>query len=264
MAKRIDVHHDHQGVARIQNLPAPASGSEPARKSDLDAALALRNYIDQPARAVEAANTNVAAPGATHDGVTLANGDRLFLAGQTTNTENGTYLYNGAATPLTRSTDTFSEGTVVIVAEGTAYSKSLWIQTTTNPVVGTTALTFYQFGSLVSAGTGLTLTGNVLSITAPVPVALGGTNATSTGAAKTSLGFSTKYTALFGDGATTSFPINHGLGNQFPVVLVVNVATLQPEDVQLTFTDTNHVQLDADSWAAAAPAANAYRVVCYG
>jgi hypothetical protein len=65
------------------------------------------------------------------------------------------------------------------------------VQQTKLPItVGTTALTFIQFGAPItySAGTGLSLAGTVFSLTAPVAIALGGTNATTAGAALTNLG----------------------------------------------------------------------------
>jgi hypothetical protein len=52
------------------------------------------------------ANVTVAAPGATFDGVTLSNSgvDTVFLAYQSSAAQNGRYVWNGAASPLTRAT----------------------------------------------------------------------------------------------------------------------------------------------------------------
>src|SRR5262249_39106680 len=60
-----------------------------------------------------------------------------------------------------------------------------FVLTTTGTItVGTTALTFTQFSGAgeITAGTGLSKSGNTLSLTTPVAVANGGTGATSAGA----------------------------------------------------------------------------------
>ena len=96
------------------------------------------------------------------DGVTLAAGDRVLLAGQTTETQNGIYVVTetgDASTPaeLTRSAD-FNEsdkilsGVRINVDAGTLMSDSTWKLTTTGTIVlDTTALEFIKVS--VSQGT---------------------------------------------------------------------------------------------------------------
>lgn len=112
------------------------------------------------------ANINLAAPGATHDGVTLANGDRFLAAAQTTASENGIYQFNGAAVPATRTTDAdaWAEliGAYVIVEQGTVYADTAWLCTVdAGGTLGTTAVTWVQFGNATSysAATDPTATG---------------------------------------------------------------------------------------------------------
>ena len=93
-------------------------------------------------------NVNIASPGATLDGVAFAAGDqnkRVFLMGQTAGAENGIYDWNGAATPMTRSTDADTSadvlGMVVPIEQG-SNADTGWILTTDAVTLNTTALSF--------------------------------------------------------------------------------------------------------------------------
>lgn len=273
MAQKVNESLDMQGVARVLNLPVPAANSEPARLAELNAAIAQfsaaiagLSYIENPVVAIALANVNVASPGATFDGVAPVSGDpilgRLLLAGQTTNTENGTYVWNGATSPLTRTADHFVGGSVVVVGpDGATNKKTLWLQTVDSPVVGSTALQFSQFGSSLTAGAGLQLIGSVLSLVSPVAVANGGTNATSASAARTNLAACGFFEADFGDGSSGSFTITHGLGKQYVHVMIFNKSTGAKEDCAIVCNSTTQCALSAEAWTAAAPALNSYRVV---
>lgn len=107
-------------------------------------------------RVASRVNINLAAPGASIDGVALNNGDRVLIQAQTTPAENGIYVFNGAASAMTRATDAdasaeVTSGMAVYSREGTADaqgSRSIrWELTTADPIVlGTTALTFADTG----------------------------------------------------------------------------------------------------------------------
>jgi hypothetical protein len=91
--------------------------------------------------------------------------------------------------------DTATEipGSYTFVTGGTVNGGTGWVQTVADPstfVVGTDAIIVVQFSGAgtYSAGTGLTLTGTVFSLTAPVTVALGGTGATDAATALANLG----------------------------------------------------------------------------
>jgi hypothetical protein len=58
-----------------------------------------------PARVSTQANIDLANPGAAIDGVTLVVGDRVLVRHQTLDAENGVYVWNGSAVPMTRATD---------------------------------------------------------------------------------------------------------------------------------------------------------------
>ncbi|MDP4146525.1 MAG: tail fiber protein [Bacillota bacterium] len=121
--------------------------------------------------------SNVSAA-AVYDGVTLAVGDRVLVKDQTTQAQNGIYTVTNAGSSttayvLTRAADAdtgakLTSGSYVWVEQGTTYGDSGWIMTQNgNITIGTTAITWTQFSGAgqIIAGTGLTKSGNTLSIT---------------------------------------------------------------------------------------------------
>jgi hypothetical protein len=98
-------------------------------------------------------------------------GYRLLLTNQTTDTENGIYVYadNGTTYTLTRSedADTVAEliGAAVFVMEGTTYGGTSWVQND-HYAESFDDLTWTQFsgGGTITAGTGITVDGLEVSI----------------------------------------------------------------------------------------------------
>lgn len=151
--------------------------ADPAAATDLVNLQYLQNFLKgvdwkESVRVASTANITISAPGASHDGVTFATNNRVLLKNQTTASENGLWIWNGAAVAMTRASDAnenseVTSGLAVYVEEGTANGGKAFVLTTPNPiVVGTTALTFTQFGggTLPTAGNGLTLTGSTLDV----------------------------------------------------------------------------------------------------
>jgi hypothetical protein len=107
------------------------------------------------ARVVVTTNVNTASPGATLDGVTMVANDRVALVGQTTGSQNGLWVWTGAASAMTRTSDAdvsskFAYGVQFQVNEGTA-PDSYWQMTTNPPItLGTTSLTFKRMDMLQS------------------------------------------------------------------------------------------------------------------
>jgi hypothetical protein len=125
-------------------------------------------------RAASTADVNITTGlenGDTIDGVTLATGDRVLLKNQSTGSQNGIYtvVASGAAS---RSTDAntsaeVTSGLTVWVNEGTANADTAWTLITDGTItLDTTSLNFTQTSGLgqISAGNGLTKTGNTLNI----------------------------------------------------------------------------------------------------
>lgn len=99
-------------------------------------------------RVASTVNVNTASPGATIDGITMVSGDRVLLKDQNTPSQNGIYLWNGAAVAMTRTTDAdvsgeFLDGNTVGVQDGTVNADTEWTYVTTGAVtLGTTSLRF--------------------------------------------------------------------------------------------------------------------------
>jgi hypothetical protein len=111
------------------------------------------------------------------DGVTLSVNDRILVKDQTTQTQNGFYKVTatgsgGAAFVLTRTPDAdaaseLTGGAFTFVEEGTANADNGYVLTTNGtPTLGTTNITFEQFSGAgqISAGAGLTKTGNTIDV----------------------------------------------------------------------------------------------------
>jgi hypothetical protein len=120
------------------------------------------------------------------DGYTILNGNRILVKDQASQLQNGIYTWATGGTVLTRATDfdtnvEIANGDFTFVTYGTQYGNTGWVQTLPVTTVGTSPISWSQFSGTgtYSAGNGLTLTGTVFSLTAPVSIANGGTNATS-------------------------------------------------------------------------------------
>lgn len=118
------------------------------------------------------------------DDYTLLNGNRILVKNQATTSQNGIYTWATGGTVLTRATDfdtnvEIANGDFTFVTYGTQYGNTGWVQTLPVTTVGTSPIVWVQFSGAgtYTAGNGLTLTGNTFSLTAPVSIANGGTNA---------------------------------------------------------------------------------------
>jgi len=70
-------HKDHKGVARILNLPAPASADEPATKAYVDASYTGQAW-KSACRVASTVSINIASPGSSIDGVTRSTGTEFW------------------------------------------------------------------------------------------------------------------------------------------------------------------------------------------
>ena len=120
----------------------------PAHSSASGTDLHEAKRLKEPVRAASTANVTLATPGASLDGVTLSNGDRILLKNQSTGSQNGLYTWSGAASALVRTVDAdaavdFVSGFMVYVSEGTTNGTSFWAYTTAGAItLGTTSLAF--------------------------------------------------------------------------------------------------------------------------
>lgn len=134
-----------------------------------DVALGGVDWKDSCRVAVET-NVNIASPGASLDGVSMNNGDRVLLTGQTTASQNGIYVFNGAASAMTRATDADEDSEVTSqlrtgIEEGTRANFVAYLTTNDPIVVDTTNLSFsFQDPSALVGGDGIDITGATISV----------------------------------------------------------------------------------------------------
>lgn len=115
-------------------------------------------------------NISLAAPGATLDGVTMAVNDRVLLAGQTTASQNGLYVWNGAAVAMTRTTDSDTDAEVTsqlraAIEEGTRADQIAYLTTNDPIVVDTTSLSFaFSNPAALVGGDGIDISAGTVSV----------------------------------------------------------------------------------------------------
>jgi hypothetical protein len=109
---------------------------------------------------------------ATIDGVTLAEGDRVLVKNQSTQTQNGIYVVTATTTTLIRASDHNSDaeinaGNFVFVTEGTTYADTGWVLQGPDPLtMNSSNLVWVQFSGTGSytAGTGISLNGTAFDL----------------------------------------------------------------------------------------------------
>jgi hypothetical protein len=162
--------NDHRIVA----VAAPVDGTDAANKTYVDNAVAGLTW-KQSVNLL--ASTNVALTGDTETLVIDSHaaldstdvGYRILLINQSTDSQNGLYVYGDTGTTytLTRATDAdvFSElvNATVFVSEGTVYGQSAWTQAN-HYLTDFTGQDWVQFSGAaqITAGNGLTKTGNTI------------------------------------------------------------------------------------------------------
>lgn len=131
---------------RIINLGVPIGGNDAVTKAYVDA-IATGLVWKDAVRAAATTDVDLVTPGAI-DGVTLSDGDRVLLMGQTDPAENGIYTFTGPAGNLIRSSDADSEdelrpGSITTVSEGAGQGNKTYVLITDGPLtLGTTPLSF--------------------------------------------------------------------------------------------------------------------------
>ncbi|WP_295823046.1 hypothetical protein [uncultured Deinococcus sp.] len=249
---------DMQGINRILNLPAAIAAGQPVTFEQLQTLLEGLAFKDN-VRVATQANVSLATPGANIDGIAMAANDRVLVKAQTTQTENGLYLWTGAASAMVRAADasTFDEleSAIVTVDEGTDGGKS-FRQTQVNGVIGTNNVAWASFGTGASQATEA-LSG-IAEIATQAETDAGADDLRFITALKlkNSIWAARGFTVLFGDGSATQYDISHLLNDEVHVS-VYEVSTGEYADVRKRRVDANTTRLNVTP----APASNAMRAV---
>lgn len=270
---------------KITNLLPGVSGTDAVNLNQLNS-LVTGLETTPPARAASTANVNIANPGtSTFDTIVLANGDLLLLRAQTAPAENGLYIFNGSGVALTRhpSMDVWAEvpGKMIIVEQGAVYDNTIHLSTADpGGTLGVTAVTITMLPlTALVAGAGMFATGNTFDIVAaagsgivvnpdnididPVnglPINRGGFGGITAAAAKTNLGFLTRFALTIGDNAAVSFNVDHNLNTLDVQVSIRRVSDGVDVEADVTMSTVNRVIVAF----AVAPTLNQYRVVVIG
>lgn len=203
----------------------------------------------------------------TISGVTLVAGDRVLVKNQAIGTENGIYVVvDGGA--WTRAADAdpvateLDPGSYTLVTEGD-YAATGWVVTAYSG--GATTWTQFSAANEYTAGTNIAIVGNEISFDGTLPVANGGTGATTASGARSNLGATTKYAAnnpsLTAVSGAVTWVVTHNLNTTDVTVQVREVSSASLVEVDVAITDVDTVTL---SWISEDVTANAYRVVVVG
>jgi hypothetical protein len=262
MAKKIFTDFDFQSVSKVTNLPSPSNSGDAASKAYVDSLVEGLAWKDS-CRVSTQANLNLASPGASIDGVTMASQDRVLVRSQSVASQNGIYVWNGAAVAMTRALDasTFAEleQAVTTVEEGTSASTS-YRQDQINGTIDSSNISWVTFGSAAPAAS--ETTAGIAEIATQAEVNTGTDDSRLITPLKLAnwSGRIKKYAVGIGDGTNTSYTITHNLAT-----LDVTVAIFSNSNGEEVITDITHATINTLTIVfATAPTSNAYRVVVIG
>ena len=262
MTKKIFADFDFQSVSKVVNLPTPSASGDAVNKSYVDSLVEGLAWKDS-CRVATQSTLNLASPGATIDGITMASQDRVLVRSQTAAADNGIYVWNGASSAMTRSLDasTFPEleQAITTVEEGTS-AGAVYRQDQVNGTLGTSSINWVSFGTSAPAASESTAGIAELATQAETDAGTDDLRIVTPLKLATWSGRTKKYSVSIGDGSATSYTVTHNLATRDVQVVVYNNSTYDEVITDVTHATTNTLTIVF----ATAPASNAYRVVVLG
>lgn len=251
---------DFGNARKIINLPDGVNPQDAATVAQLNSAVEGLAWKDS-VRVSTQGNLNLAAPGASIDGITMASGDRFIARSQTATAENGVYIWNGAATPATRALDasTFNEleQAVLTVEEGTN-AGATYRQTAVNGTIDSSAVTWTIFGTASGAASETSSGIAELATQAETDAGTDDLRIVTPLKLATSAWAKRQFTQNIGDGSATSYAVTHNLNtNNVSIEVIRNSGNRDTVIVECRRTSVNQATIVFDT----APASNAYTVL---
>lgn len=263
MARKFFTDIDLQSTSKVINVPSPSASTDAVPKSYVDSLVEGLAWKDS-CRVATQSNINISSPGSTIDGVSMSSQDRVLVRSQNTASENGIYVWNGAATPLTRALDatTFAEleQAITTVEEGTSTATS-YRQSAVNGTIDVNDINWTTFGT--AAPSASESTAGIAEIATQAETDTGTDDQRFITPAKLASwsGRIKKYATSIGDGSATSYTITHSLNTRDVIVRVFpNSGDYDDVEVDVRRPTTTTCTLVFST----APTNNAYRVVVLG
>lgn len=191
----------------------------------------------------------------------LALNDRVLLKDQSSPAQNGIYVWNGPAVPMTRSADANAaaelKSAVVGVDEGNINADTTWRQTEVPVTLGVDSVVWVQFGASVPQATE--------SIAGKAEIATQGETDAGTDDQRIVTpqklaqwsGRGLEFAANIGDGVNVQYDVVHSLGSRdLQVSVYENGGAYRQAQVGVQFPTTNTVRVVF----ASAPALDSFRV----
>lgn len=248
---------DYQGVNRITGLPQAIANGQPVTFEQFNAGIEGIKWKN--CRVSTQANLNLASPGGSISGITMEAGNPVLVRANTIGTENGHYIWNGAAVPMTRANNSNTaselESSVFVVEEGIDAGTS-WRVSSVNFTLGTDPIVISSF--LPTAPTASETVAGIAEIATQAETNAGADDTRFVTPAKlaNSPFVCREFTGLIGDGTSTQFDVAHNLGNTEILWAVREVATGQIVSVLGTILNANTLRINATP----APSSGSLRV----
>lgn len=260
MAKLVNTVLDFNSQGSIINLLNATLPQSPATLAQVNSLIEGLAWKDNAVVATQG-NISIASPGATIDGITMVAGDRFVARAQTAQTENGIYIWNGAAVAATRSLDGTDvnelKNAIVTVDSGTSAGVT-YRQITVAGVIGTANIIWNTFGTAAAAASETVSGIAEIATQAETDAGTDDLRIVTPLKLKTSPFAAKRFASTFGDGTATQYTITHNLNSQDVVVSIRLATGTFAEvicDVEMTTVNSITVRF------AVAPASNAMRAV---